>query len=113
MNTLENEVIRVISKPTGIPAAENFRLEKEPVPELQPGQIRVRNEWLSVDPAMRGWLADANNYASVNVGDVMRSLCVGTVVESNVSTVSEGERLMAGLAGKPAPQSNPRRLSRK
>ncbi|MGH8810439.1 MAG: NADP-dependent oxidoreductase [Advenella sp.] len=94
MNTLENEVIRVISKPTGIPASDNFRLVKQPVPELGAGQIRVRNEWLSVDPAMRGWLADANNYASVNVGDVMRSLCVGTVVESTVSTVSKGERLM-------------------
>src|SRR3546814_13775833 len=43
---------------------------------------------------MRGWLADANNYASVPVGDVMRSLCVGTVVESAADGFSKGDRLM-------------------
>ncbi|AHG63794.1 NADP-dependent oxidoreductase [Advenella mimigardefordensis] len=90
----ENEVIRVISRPTGIPGTEHFQLEKQPLAELQPGQIRVCNEWLSVDPAMRGWLADANNYASVKVGEVMRSLCVGTVIESTVSTYNKGDRLM-------------------
>ncbi len=97
---LENEVIRVISRPTGIPGPEHFQLEKQPVPELQAGQIRVRNEWLSVDPAMRGWLADANNYASVKVGEVMRSLCVGTVIESTVSAYNKGDRLM-GWFGQP------------
>lgn len=91
---LNNEVIRVISKPTGIPTAENFNVEQIAVPQLQTGQILVRNEWLSVDPAMRGWLADANNYASVQVGDVMRSLCVGTVEESLAEGYSKGERVM-------------------
>lgn len=47
-----------------------------------------------VEPAMRGWLADANNYASVQIGDVMRSLCVGTVVESRHTGFSKGERLL-------------------
>ncbi|PJX22961.1 NADP-dependent oxidoreductase [Advenella sp. S44] len=94
MKALENEIVRVISRPSGIPTAENFKLETLPVPELEADQILVRNEWLSVDPAMRGWLADANNYASVRVGDVMRSLCVGTVIESNAATINKGERVM-------------------
>ncbi|GAB2894225.1 NADP-dependent oxidoreductase [Paralcaligenes ginsengisoli] len=94
MTTLTNEAIYVASRPAGIPTAENFRKDVQPVPTVKQGQMLVRNEWLSVEPAMRGWLADANNYSSVAVGDVMRSLCVGVVVESNVDGFSAGERLM-------------------
>ncbi|NYT58495.1 NADP-dependent oxidoreductase [Alcaligenaceae bacterium] len=94
MSKLTNECIRVASRPGGIPTADNFRKEVEPVPDLQPGQILVQNQWLSIEPAMRGWLADANNYASVPEGDVMRSLCVGTVVESRADDYSKGDRLM-------------------
>lgn len=94
MTELKNEVIRVASRPTGIPTAENFRTEIQPVPPIKDGQVLVRNEWLSVEPAMRGWLADANNYASVPVGDVMRSLCVGSVIESAAEGFRPGDRLM-------------------
>lgn len=94
MKALNNEVIRVASRPTGIPTAKNFQKDMQAVPEVKPGQMLVKNEWLSVEPAMRGWLADANNYASVQIGDVMRSLCVGTVVESATNGFSKGERLM-------------------
>ncbi|MBP6019838.1 MAG: NADP-dependent oxidoreductase [Burkholderiaceae bacterium] len=94
MKNLMNEAIYVASRPTGIPTAENFRKDVQLVPAVQQGQILIRNEWLSVEPAMRGWLADANNYASVAVGDVMRSFCVGVVVESQADGYSAGERLM-------------------
>ncbi|MDN5843096.1 MAG: NADP-dependent oxidoreductase [Alcaligenaceae bacterium] len=94
MKTLNNECIRVVSRPTGIPSTENFRIVAEAVPAVAAGQVLVRNEWLSVEPAMRGWLADANNYASVQVGEVMRSLCVGTVIESTVDEFRAGDRVM-------------------
>lgn len=94
MTELMNEAIYVASRPIGIPTSENFRKDSVPVPALENGQILVQNEWLSVDPAMRGWLADANNYANVSVGDVMRSLCVGVVIESKSDVFSVGERLM-------------------
>lgn len=94
MKGLHNEVIRVVSTPVGIPSAENFRKEVQLVPDVKQGQLLVKNDWLSVEPAMRGWLADANNYASVHVGDVMRSLCVGTVVKSTSSEFNKGDRLL-------------------
>ncbi|MCC2596362.1 NADP-dependent oxidoreductase [Pusillimonas sp. MFBS29] len=94
MNKLTNECIRVASRPAGIPAAENFRRTTEAVPDMQPGQILVQNQWLSIEPAMRGWLADANNYSSVPVGDVMRSLSVGTVMESSADGFSRGDQVM-------------------
>src|SRR5690606_11598866 len=89
-----NEVIRVVSRPEAIPTAANFRKDTQAVPPVEAGQVLVRNEWLSVEPAMRGWLADANNYSSVGIGEVMRSLCVGTVVASQAEGYTEGDRLM-------------------
>ncbi|NYT66262.1 NADP-dependent oxidoreductase [Alcaligenaceae bacterium] len=94
MTQLQNQAIYVASRPTGIPTAENFRKATQAIPAVKPGQILIRNEWLSIEPAMRGWLADANNYASVAVGDVMRSFCVGVIVESQAEGYNVGERLM-------------------
>jgi len=91
---LKNQAIRIVKRPVGIPSAENFRKVSLDIPALADGQILVKNEWLSVEPAMRGWLADANNYASVNVGEIMRSLCVGVVVASMADEYQVGERLL-------------------
>ena len=54
-----------------------------PLRELRDGELLVRNEFLSVDPAMRGWVNAAANYSDpVGIGDVMRSFAAGTVVAS-------------------------------
>lgn len=89
-----NQLIRVIKKPQGIPAADTFTIEQASIPTLHEGQLLVQNEWLSVEPAMRGWLADARNYASVEVGQVMRALCVGRVLQSRHTDYQEGELLL-------------------
>src|SRR5689334_17828484 len=44
------------SRPNGIPRAEHFRIESAPLRELDSGEFLVRNEFLSVEPAMRGWV---------------------------------------------------------
>src|SRR3546814_15234912 len=52
----------------------------------------VRNHFRSVEPAMRGWIADAANYsAPVPLGSVMRALCAGTVIESRAPGFSPGD----------------------
>jgi NADPH-dependent curcumin reductase len=82
------------SRPTGVVQAENFEIVDQPYQPLQSGEIRVINEYLSVEPAMRGWIADTHNYSgSIPLGSVMRAIGVGTVVESRDSTYHEGERL--------------------
>lgn len=66
---------------------------------LAVGQILIRNQWLSVEPAMRGWLADTSNYSSsIAVGDVMRSLSAGTVIESKAKGFEPGDAV-AGWFG--------------
>ena len=54
--------------------------------------VRVRNAFLSVDPGMRGWIADRGNYsAPVEIGSVLRSLAVGEVSASKVPGFRPGE----------------------
>ncbi|MFN3387586.1 MAG: NADP-dependent oxidoreductase [Allosphingosinicella sp.] len=78
-----NRRVLLVRRPTGVPQPEDFSFDKAPVPSLGDGQFLVRNIYLSVDPAQRGWAADAANYAKpVALGSVMRALAVGIVVES-------------------------------
>ncbi|KAH9063837.1 alcohol dehydrogenase [Lactarius vividus] len=70
-----------------------FRIEKVPF-NLKPGagEILVQVTWLSLDPAMRGWLSDVRSYMPpVQIGEVMRSIGLATVVE-----VGEGSKLQPG-----------------
>jgi NADPH-dependent curcumin reductase len=78
-----NRRILLVRRPTGVPQPADFAFEEVPVPSPGDGQFLVRNIYLSVDPAQRGWAADAANYAKpVALGSVMRALAVGVVVES-------------------------------
>ena len=73
-----NRQVRLKSRQTGIPQAEHFEIVAAPVPEPADGEVLVRNFYLSVDPAMRGWVNAATNYAEpVPIGGVMRAGAVG------------------------------------
>jgi NADPH-dependent curcumin reductase CurA len=86
------------SRPAGIPQAEHFRIVESPIPELQDGQFLVRNDFLSVDPAMRGWVNAAANYSDpVPIEGVMRSFTAGVVVASRHAGYSEGDAVMGML----------------
>lgn len=80
------------SRPVGVAQAENFEIvEREHTP-LADGEIRVRNAFLSVEPAMRGWIADKGNYAEpVPIGAVMRALAAGIVTESKCADYRIGD----------------------
>jgi NADPH-dependent curcumin reductase CurA len=56
MHQRVNRQVRLKSRPSGIPQAEHFEIVEAPVPDPSNGQVLVRNIYLSVDPAMRGWL---------------------------------------------------------
>ena len=69
--------------PQGEPTPDNFRLVEAPVPELQDGQVLVRNHFLSLDPYMRGRMNDGKSYAQPQPLDaVMIGGTVGEVVAS-------------------------------
>jgi NADPH-dependent curcumin reductase len=81
-------------RPVGIPQAADFRLDEAPLEAVGEGRFRVRNIYLSVDPAQRGWTNEGANYADpVPLGGVMRALAVGVVVESRCAEVPVGLHL--------------------
>lgn len=87
----ENRMQLLTSRPTGIPAPEHFELVRAPIDPVGSGRLLVRNIYLSVDPAQRGWASDGTNYAQpVAIGTVMRALAVGIVVQSEHPDFSVG-----------------------
>lgn len=96
---MHNRQVRLKSRPRGIPQAEHFEIVDAEVPELAEGQILVRNIYLSVDPAMRGWIVDKVGYsAPVALGEVMRSFASGRVVASRHPDYQVGD-LVTGMFG--------------
>jgi len=94
-----NRRVLLASRPTGIPQAEHFQIDSVPAPEPGPGQIRVRNVYLSVEPAMRGWVNAAANYAQpVPLGGVMRAFTAGRVDRSSHPDFPVGSRV-TGMFG--------------
>ena len=99
MSTLKNRRVILAGSPKGVPGPEFFKLETADALEPGDGEFLIHNKFLSVDPAMRGWVNDAPNYSPpVPVGDVMRAFAVGEVVKSNNSDFAEGE-IVSGLFG--------------
>ncbi len=94
-----NRRILLKSRPDGIPVPGNFELDQAPVPEPGAGQVLIRTAYLSVDPAMKGWISAVANYAEpVAVGAVMRAITVGEVVASNRDDYRAGE-IVLGMQG--------------
>jgi NADPH-dependent curcumin reductase len=84
MSLSMNLQVRLKSRPVGIPQAEHFEIVEAPMPVPGPSQVLVRNHYLSVEPAMRGWVNTVGNYSEpVAVGAVMRSFAAGFVVQSH------------------------------
>jgi NADPH-dependent curcumin reductase CurA len=85
----------LVSRPQGVAQASDFAIVESEPKRLAEGEIRVRNAFLSVEPAMRGWIADTGNYAEpVPVGSVMRALAAGTVTESRSEAYRVGDTVM-------------------
>jgi len=94
-----NRQVLLRARPDGIPQPGHFELREAPVPQPGEGQFLVRNRFLSVDPAMRGWVSAVANYSEpVGLGTVMRSIAVGEVVESRHPDFAAGEHV-CGMFG--------------
>src|SRR5258708_2814378 len=92
MKRSENHQMRLVTRPVGIPQPEHFALATEPLPQIGDGEMLVRNHYLSVDPAGRGWDTEEGIYsAAVALKKPMRALAVGEVIESRAPGFQEGE----------------------
>jgi NADPH-dependent curcumin reductase len=109
-----NRQVRLKSRPNGIPQSDNFEIIETAVPELGDRQFLVRNEFLSVEPAMRGWVSSVANYSRpVGLGEVMRSFAAGTVVASRHPGYAEGDKVMGMLGWQSFAVSDGSNITRK
>jgi NADPH-dependent curcumin reductase CurA len=93
-----SKVWQLAARPTGFPTSENFRLVTEELPAPGPGQVLVRNEVMSVDPAMRGRMNDVPSYVPpFKVDEALEGGAVGTVVASESPDVAVGDSVLHGL----------------
>jgi len=110
----KNRQVRLKSRPVGIPEAQHFEIVEAEVPDPKPGEFVVRNRFLSVDPAMRGWVNAAPSYVRpVEVGEVMRAYTAGEVVASKHPRYKEGEAVMGQLGWQDYAVSDGRQIWRK
>jgi len=90
--------IVLASRPAGVASTSNFRLEEAQTPALQEGQFLVRNEWLSLDPYMRGRMNEGKSYAAAQpLGEVMVGGTAGTVAESRHPQFKVGDKVVGYL----------------
>jgi NADPH-dependent curcumin reductase CurA len=84
--------IRLKSRPTGMPVADNFELASVELPKPVAGQVQVRNIWMTVDPYMRGRMNDARSYIPpFAVGAAMQGGAIGEVTVSNDPSLRPGD----------------------
>ncbi len=89
-----NRQIRLGARPVGLPAAADWQHTTEDAPEPGDGQFVVRAEYVSLDPAMRGWMNDARFYIRpVRIGEVMRAAALGRVTASNHPDFAVGDHV--------------------
>jgi len=99
VSSTQNRQVWLRSRPTGIPQASDFGLREVEVPTIEDGGFLVQNQFLSADPAMRGWINDSYNYETrIEIGDTMRAFTAGVIIESRNDEYAVGDQVM-GLFG--------------
>ena len=95
---MSNRMVKLARRPKGMVTREDFRVEDGPVPEPGPGEFRIKIEYISLDPAMRGWVNEGRSYVPpVGIGEVMRSYSAGIVDKSNNPGFKVGDAVQGVL----------------
>jgi NADPH-dependent curcumin reductase CurA len=96
--SFENRQFRLAARPVGLPKASDWNFVTEPAREPGEGEVLVGVEYLSLDPAMRGWMNEGKSYIPpVKIGEVMRALGVGKVLESRAEGFAAGDYVSGGF----------------
>ncbi|MEM6900510.1 MAG: NADP-dependent oxidoreductase, partial [Pseudomonadota bacterium] len=99
MSTLTSREWALAERPVGEPKSSDFQLKTVEIPAPQDGQIQVRNDWMSVDPYMRGRMMDRESYVPpFQIGETMQGGAVGRVTASAHPDYNQGD-LVNSMAG--------------
>jgi NADPH-dependent curcumin reductase len=91
-NNMKNKQFLLASRPVGKVTNDNWQLVETDIPGLTANQVLVRVDYISLDPAMRGWMNEGKSYIEpVQIGAVMRASTVGQVLESTDPKFAKGD----------------------
>jgi NADPH-dependent curcumin reductase CurA len=98
MAPMINHQVRLAARPSGLPKRSDWKFTEEPVREPVDGEVVVKILYISLDPAMRGWMNEGKSYIEpVGIGDVMRAGAVGRVISSKNPGFAVGDFVYGGL----------------
>lgn len=113
MAQLSSREIRLGSRPEGWPTLDNFALVERDVADPAPGEVRVRNLWMSVDPYMGNRLYDRPNYiAPYRLDHPLDGGAVGEVIDSTVPEFTAGDLVFSQYGWREAFNAKPQRLTK-
>jgi NADPH-dependent curcumin reductase CurA len=93
-----NDQYRLAARPSGLPKDSDWHYASAPLADLQDGEIRIKTLYLSLDPAMRGWMNEGKSYIRpVAIDEVMRAGGVGVVVASKSPAFAVGDTVTGGI----------------
>jgi NADPH-dependent curcumin reductase CurA len=96
---LANHQFKLAARPVGLPKAADWDYTEDAVAEPGDEEVLIKILYISLDPAMRGWMNDGRSYiAPVAIGEVMRALAAGQVIASNYPGLAVGD-YVTGLLG--------------
>ena len=97
MSTL-NHKFELAARPVGLPKRSDWNYKEEPVRDPGDGELLVKILYISLDPAMRGWMNEGRSYVPpIAIGEVMRALAVGRVVSSKNPKFAVGDHVYGVL----------------
>jgi NADPH-dependent curcumin reductase len=89
---MKNRMVKLARRPKGMVTREDFSIEDGPLPEPGPGELRVKIAYVSLDPAMRGWMNEGRSYvAPIKLSELMRGYAAGIVETSNNPAFKPGD----------------------
>ena len=91
----KNHRFTLAARPVGMVKSSDFAFEEVELRELGDGELLVKNRYISLDPAMRGWMNEGKSYVPpVGLGEVMRAGAIGRVVESKHPKFAVGSHVL-------------------
>jgi len=98
MNAPVNHQFRLAKRPVGMVQRSDFEYTEAPVAEPGEGEVLVKILYISLDPAMRGWMNEGKSYIPpVGIGEVMRAGAVGRVIASRDPGIGVGDHVVGVL----------------
>jgi NADPH-dependent curcumin reductase CurA len=101
--SIRSREVRLASRPRGKPSLDNFSFAEVQLPEPGPGEVLVRNLYISVDPYMRGRMNEGASYVPpFELGKAMEGGAIGRVVQSCDASIPEGAIVLSNYGWREA-----------